>query len=781
MSLTLLTGVTVPCVTARIAAAQTLALDGVPSGPELPDANGASELAAELEREAAEFERLSSLRVQEAKAVAGARHKVRAMSAYLLRTGAKKPWSESAAVVFGARLAAAMNRIDEVIDAAGSGLRADDRTPLSTAEAAAARAALEKLAATSIDPLRAASASSADLSPERIAAALAGLLAPLAEIASIAEADLPASAWPVVEDARAARLARTDALIDLAALRARVGALGDTTMQAALSKAIDATAKRVAAGEPAAAAGVPLLAEAVEAAGLLVGRIAAEPPQPVDTATLALASRRLLEQLAATFLSTDAGADGRTVREDREWLATTIVRCRAAEAMLAARKDLEGGELPRKDLALGATVLYRDDVPPGSTPKSAARAARRIVEACAAWTLLADGERTDGPRELKDVVRALDRDARLATRLVPSALARLAADPMLVGDPDVASAIGRLEEIRSNRADMMALQSMVDSISGMRPSAGRGFSAAARRLARAMLEPSRRSDAKAAFDSLSSQFARNIPLAYEDALRSQTDRAIELTGGMPKELLECATAARLAWADSLGRGDFGGEAAQQMDRIARLCAALADLDHMGAPVTRSEGDRLALWGGWASRRATLAPASQDLTVRAKLAVASLLSRQDPDARAAFQRDLGILEQSIPLVRLAARLERRVSPLMTGPSDTLGAFLSPIVSVPPSDAYLVREWPRLLALDRALLESEFARRTSNGALRESLGRYLSALALDIETASFGNAPTVAPLKGFDADSDATRSDPSGSRSGSRTPSAPREGTREPAKR
>ncbi|MFZ9882167.1 MAG: hypothetical protein ACO3QC_12275, partial [Phycisphaerales bacterium] len=530
------------------------------------------------------------------------------MAAYLLRTGANKPWGESAAVVSGARLGAAMSRIDEVIDAAGSGVRSDDRRPLSTAEAAAVRAALERLAAASIDPLRTAAASSADVAPERIAAALAVLLAPLAEIASIVEAELPASAWPVVGDARAARLARTDALIDLASLRTQAGALGDAALEEALAKAIDAAAKRVAAGEPAAAAGVPLLAETVHTGASLVGRVAAEPPQPVDPAALALASRRLLEELGAAFASTDAVGDDRSLREARERLAATLARYRAAESMLAARVDLESSELSRKDLALGATVLYRDDIPPGSTSKSATRAARRIAEACAAWTLLAEGERVDGPRELRDVVRALERDARLATRPVPGALARLAADPVLVGDPDVASAIGRLEEIRSSRADMVALQSMIDSISGMRPSAGRGFSGAARRLARAMLDPAKRSDARRAFDSLLSQFAMNIPIAYEDALRNQTDRAIELTGGRPKELLERAMAARLAWADALGRGDFGGEAAQDMDRIARLCAALADLDRMGGPVTRSEGDRLAMWGGWASRRPTLAPA-----------------------------------------------------------------------------------------------------------------------------------------------------------------------------
>lgn len=731
--------------------AQTLSLDGVPAGPEIPGRSGAVALAEQLEKEATEFERLASLHVREAKAIAGARHKIRAMAAYLLRTGSAKPWTDSASVVAGARLAGAMGRIDAVLEAAAAAERVGGGDPLTIAQGESARAALDRLASVALDPLRAAAASAPDVAPERIAAALSALLAPLAELGAITEAELPHSAWPVVDDARAAQLKRTDALIDLASVRTRAAAVGDALLRDALARSVDLVAARIARGEAAATAGADLLAEATAGVESIANRMSAAPPHAVDPAALPVAVRRVAEQLAQAFRTPtgdgDAAQDARTEREARERLLCTIVRIEAAERMVGARLDLEKSDAARRELSSGATALYRDELPPGATPKSALRAARRIVEACEAWRALADGEKREPPRDLKETVRALDRDGRIAMRAVPAALARLAQDPLLLADPGVVSALERIDEILAIRGDAIALQSMIDTVSGIRPAAGRGFSAAARRLARMLLDPVRRGDAQAAFASLETQFARNIPLPYEEQLRAQTDRAIQLTGGKCRPLLDAAAEARVAWADALGRGDFGGEAAQQMDRIARLCACLRDLDRMDQPVTRQQGDRLAMWGGWAARRAALAPAAQDLATRSALAVNGLVSRRGADAQQAFRRDLDALEQSIPLVRLASRLDARIGPLMSGAPETMGAMLSPIVSVPTRDAYLLREWPRLLALDRALLEAEFARGAGESALRESLAKYMSALALDIERSAFGSPAAVSPLKGF----------------------------------
>ncbi|MFM7051175.1 MAG: hypothetical protein ACKOYN_03450 [Planctomycetota bacterium] len=745
--------------------AQTLALDGVPAGPEIPEKNAATGLAEQLEAESAEFERLATQRTHEAKAIAGARHKFRAIAAYLLRTGGAKPWNDSASVVAGARLAGAMGRIDAVLEAAAAGKRVGAEVALTAAQSGAARAALERLAAASLDTLRSAASSSPDVSAERIAAALSALLAPLAELGAVTEAELPHSAWPVVTDARAAQLERTDALIDLASLRTRAAAIGDAPLRDALARAIDTAAARIAKSETQAQAGSDLLADATEAVESLAARLASPPPHVVDPAALAVATRRVAEQLAAAFRAPVPGADtdqdARIEREARERLSATVLRIEAAEAMAKARSDFEKGEVARRELSEGATALYRDELPAGATPKSALRAARRIVEACRAWRDLEEGEGREPPRDLKETVRALDRSGRVAMRAVPAALARLAQDPLLIADPGVGSALARVDEIRAIREDMIALQSMVDAVSGIRPAAGRGFAAAARRLARMLLDPVRKGDAQAAFDSLEAQFARSIPLAYEEELRAQTDRAIRLTGGKCRDLLDAAAEARAAWADALSRGDFGGDAAQQMDRIARLCACLRDLDRMDQPVTREQGDRLAMWGGWATRRAALAPAAQDLATRAALAVGGLVSRGGADAKAAFRRDLDALEQSIPLVRLASQLEARIGPLMTGPSESMGALLSPIISVPTRDAFLVREWPRLLALDRALLEAEFARSSGAGALRESLSKYTAALALDIERSAFGSVAAVSPLKGFTGTEDGDRPPASGS--------------------
>jgi hypothetical protein len=100
------------------------------------------------------------------------------------------------------------------------------------------------------------------------------------------------------------------------------------------------------------------------------------------------------------------------------------------------------------------------------------------------------------------------------------------------------------------------------------------------------------------------------------------------------------------------------------------------------------------------------------------------------------------------VRLAARLERLLGPSLQSDPDSTAAMLAPILTVPAPDAALAREWERLLTLNRALLEAEFARRTGNLAYRTALGEYIAALAGDVETAAFGARPTIGAVAGFD---------------------------------
>jgi hypothetical protein len=69
-------------------------------------------------------------------------------------------------------------------------------------------------------------------------------------------------------------------------------------------------------------------------------------------------------------------------------------------------------------------------------------------------------------------------------------------------------------------------------------------------------------------------------------------------------------------------------------------------------------------------------------------------------------------------------------------------------LPRGDAAFVREWPRLLMLDRALLESEFARRKGVSSMRDDLAAFMADLARDIEVGAFGAPVSVGAVPGFD---------------------------------
>ena len=231
-----------------------------------------------------------------------------------------------------------------------------------------------------------------------------------------------------------------------------------------------------------------------------------------------------------------------------------------------------------------------------------------------------------------------------------------------------------------------------------------------------------------------------------------------LTGGEAAKILEIAGTARAQWADALSRGDFAGPASVRLERIARLCACLRDLDPLDPSVTREGGDRLAMWGGWASRRAVIAPAALDLTARSVLACKTMVRPESKDsagrdAMTQFEQDVAALERAIPIVRLVSQLERSVVPMMTAPSNTVVALLAPLVSAAAPDAYLVREAPRLQVIDRALFESEFARRSGNLMIRDALAAFIATIAKDVSQSAFGAPVKVMAIPGFDGSNDA----------------------------
>lgn len=731
------------------ARAQTLDLDGVRAGPAIPAENAAVELLRVLDAEKRELDAQAGRLAAEAKLRVEAKSRMRQVAMLLLQQGSTRPWNQSAAVVFGLRVANAMSRLDRAIDAACDGKRVGDDAVLAPTDARVATDALQKLVAAPLEDLRG-TISANGSSPATVSKSLARTLAPLATVLQLTEGTTFGDPWPVI--------AKSDPNPNGPGTAQRETSADDSTSIAAAVERLEPGAGKDAARAILAAATAspiaddPLLralaavcdAQAWTRSVRAASKVPAIAPSALDA--LDRRASGALERLAAAIAATPAATE-----EVDAVVAQTdalVPSLEAARAMLAMRDASWASEASRQALSDACAALCAAELPDAAAERGRARVAVRILDACRAADDLAKAEASEAPRDLKDVVRMLDRDARTSVRALPAAFADMTRDPARAADPAALSSLTRATTLASDRTRLVALQGLIDRIGGVQPKAGRTFAAVAKRLARMLLDPIKRSNAQAAFATIESQAQAALPLAFEDELNRAGTKAEALTGGNARRVLETAAAVRVAWAESIAGANFGGPAAQRLDLVARYCAALRDVAQLSAPITREEGDRLATWGGWGARRALLAPAATDLDARAVLASRSLIAAGPTGDLSAFTRDLRALEEDLPLVRLAARLERTLGPSLEADPDSTAAMLAPILKAPSPDAALAREWDRLLSLNRALLEAEFARRTGNRDYRKALSEYIAALADDIETAAFGPRATVGAVAGFD---------------------------------
>ena len=731
--------------TLRSAHAQTLALDGVPAGPEIPPECGASEAAAMLEAEAKALRVQAAQLAAEARDAAEAKARLRTLASYLLQAGAPLAWDRSAPVVLGMRVSMLVGRVDRLIDGASLGENPRTGNPLSPAQLRASVDAIRALSQIDFDEVRRAVAIDDASSRIRLVEALSKSLAPLVALVRAAEGlELP-EPWPIVDDARESVLERVDAPISLDEIRAGARALPDGSAEhGAVVRAIDSIAGRAAQAQL--SADLRILRDAIESLAWLRATLDARPPRPAPEPALEAARERILG--AVELL---ASADGSARPLARAQLAA-LDDCLEASRLLAEwRRDPGAATQDRRNFSTAIAALLAAELPAGVDERLRTRSAQRIVEACRIAGALEVATAGEAPRDLRDAVRQLDRKAKIAIDALPAAIEQLATDPGKGADPAIQSALERVRTLESDRRRVVALQTTIDLVAGVRPSASEGFARQARRMARMLTDDATRGDAQLAFASLERQCAGVFPLAYETALKERAERAQTLTGGNAAKVAEIAGRARAEWASALGRADFAGTDAQRLDAIARFCTVLADLDAIQSPVSRDRGDRLALWGGWASRRANLAPASKDLAALCVLASRSLVAARDDAGWSTFRRDLEALERSVPLVQLAARLESRVSPILRGDPATVAASLAPLVVAPAEESYLAREWTRLLAVDRALLELEFARRKSDQPRRAELESYLARLASDLQSSAFGATKPLGQVPGFDGKS------------------------------
>ncbi len=743
--------------------AQVLDLDGAKAGPSLPVENAAAELSKEMADEAARLERAAAGLTGEARVATESKARLRRLAALFFDLSAAKPWSESGPTVAGIRLVAVLGRCDTLIDAAAAGRRLKDGAPLPQAEAQRAAAALNTLAKLDLDRARAAcSAKSRDMQPQ-IADALAVTLAPLLELCAIVEGTQTEDAWPLVEDSQDADAVRASARADVEAMRKAAVELPADAGGRSLLAALDAC---VARGTSATAlSDLRLVREALRTLEWLSAMKAERPPRPFPDAAIERATARItsaLDDLAVRTPSVGTAGTPSPAEGARLRLASLETCVQAARTMLELRDDPDLPPASRQALSDASSSLVGAEL--AGDERARTRVAKRILDACAAAERLASTENVEAPRDLKDVARALDRDGRIATKALPMAFAAMAEDPSRAADPENLSALERVLSIESDRARVARMQFLIDRVSAIDAKSGRAFIAQMKRTAKLLLDPLKRGEAQATLATLDMQAAMALPFPYEDALKRGTDRALTLTGGRAREVAEVAGRLRAQWAMALGAGNFNGVDAARLMRVARLCTCLRDLDQVDDAITRQQGDRLALWGGWASRRAALSPAAQDLGARSALACQSLLVLKsdviDAERDTQFERDVAALERAIPLVTLVARMERTLSPTLPMSSDAVGTMLAPLLQAPAPDAFLADEWGTLASVDRALFESEYARRKGDVQLREALDAYISELCREVSARAFGTAierPTPS-TKSPDADTPTRRAPP-----------------------
>ena len=751
------------------AAAQTLDLDGVRQGPTIPAENGALDLAAALEEERLALEVAARTLRGGALASAQARMRLRQIAIALLQSGANRPWSESGPVVLGLRVANLLRGADAAIEAAAAGRRLSDGRPLPADDARLAMDSLRSLGAMPLDRLQGAMRRDAG-NPTRIIETLAQVLAPVATVVRVVEESEALDPWPVLATSAGASDAPAATRDTLESLRARMaamredstGARGDL-VGADLLGGIESTLERIGAAPLVDRALLRGVASAVRVSEWVAAVRSLPLPRPIEDPVIESVESQVTRAVDSLARLTqewsdpsrsdapDAGSGTSTPRERNlatEELADLETVIDACDRMLALRRAQGSSDLARRAISEAITALILASEPGSATSRNAVRAAARISEACSAAERLEKGAAGDSPREFREVVRALDRDARIAVRALPDACRTLATDPALVSDPGALAPLTRVLTLDADRTRIVALHGLIARIGAVRPKAAQGIEGSTRRLARMLLDPIKRADAQRGFATVEGLAGAAFPLPFEDELLRRTERAAALTGGAPERVLEVAAQARAAWAEAVGRGDLGGPDAVWLDEVARFFAAMRDLSSLAAPVTRGDADRLALWGGWTARRALVSPATVDLDARAILAARSLVASARSGDRTEFRRDLASLERAIPLVRLVSRLERTVVPLLESEPSSTAAMLAPLVHTPRGDAAFVREWPRLLMLDRALLESEFARRKGVPSMRDALAAFMADLARDIEVGAFGASVSVGAVPGFD---------------------------------
>lgn len=684
---------------------QVLDLASPPPLPALADDNAVTRLARTVQEELRSLEAEAATAEGREAAVLAARITLRKVAFDLLARGGGEPLGRSTVAMEGLRLADVRRSLDTALTREFSG--AGPTRPLRSRDRIVR--GLERF--TEIAP-RAMAAPGLD-EPAALDAALATALRPLVDALAVMEGleggGILGTGWPAVT----ARPGRARATVEL------------PTGLPAVDAAFAAPESMAAAGRPETLAFAAAVARSPW--------FTADDRSAIDVELAAMSE----------------GADDTTLR---------LVRARGGlAATVAGFGDEDRRRLERIDPGVILTVRRAIVAAAADRERLGAdRLARSVARMREPMELAASTDRIAGglPRDLRIAGRPLLDRAGKADRAAITTLGELLDREDALVDP---ATIGRLVAQRDAHADLDRLANvdrLARSVGGVRPQAAEPLR---RRLGKAMrdlAEPARRDRAAAAFDALSNQVARYLPLPFELELRRETPEAIDLAAGGPARLVAAIDLARADWADAWAQGRSSGPEASRLHDLWRLTRAMATVA-TSTGTDRAEAGRLSCWGGFHATRSTLGPALVDAVAQVRIAA---VAADEADRANDLGRSLAALERDLPIRLLAGTLRNRLSPWLDDrPAPPLG-LLAAVREPPEPGAFGLASRADLATVARGVRELEELRRDGRTAEADILHRALSAIAARVladlgedagsRLASLPDLPAADPPAGTD---------------------------------
>jgi hypothetical protein len=341
------------------------------------------------------------------------------------------------------------------------------------------------------------------------------------------------------------------------------------------------------------------------------------------------------------------------------------------------------------------------------------------------------------PRQLRPVAGKLEQAYARAEKTLMREIARLGDDAHPLSDPGFLSLLDDQRQYLADLERVAHLGEWVEAVRAIHPPSAGAFETRMTRIARSLLDTSRRSEAVRTMDRFERELAAYRALPFENELVAQSRETIVATGGLHAELLTAVSTVRRDWALTWSTGEQVDAASRRMSLLARLLAAMEG----NVELLRVQTDVALLdrWAAWEMPPPLLRRQRTDVIGRLKLAAAAAIAGRDDE----LDELLSAVERVGPVTRLVARLVPLLEPALRDHSDGALGALGQTTLPPPSDAFLLDRRADLAMLCRYAVEADHARaggRPDEAAAAEAWANELAlSLLREVPPAAYTAAP------------------------------------------